>query len=195
MKCYFDKTKTINDKVINKSKIKENSQKILINSMGLFNCKIVKWHYFLIFYYNSEKKEYNVNQTIIDKAKNEVEILFYDPIEKVFRDKFHGLYQILKISDYSDLDKCLDYYRSKILDANILYNAKDKPIFHQEKEILDLFLKDFEYLKKRNVEEIKAYICELMNINGKLGVICKLNKIQFVKNPPKFDEIFLEKKK
>ena len=51
-----------------------------------------------------KKKEYNVNQTIIDKAKNEVEILFYDPIEKVFLDKFHGLYLILKISDYSDLE-------------------------------------------------------------------------------------------
>ena len=195
MKCYFEQTKTINDKVINKKKIKENCQQILINSMGLFNCKIVKWHYFLIFYYNNDKKEYNVNQSIIDKAINEVEILFYDPIKKLFLDKNHSHYPILKISDYSDLDKYFVYFRNNIIDSNILYKAIDKPIFQNEEETNKLFIKDFDYLKKQNLKDIKETICKFMDINGKLGRIDKLNKMPIFRMPPNFDHIFLEKKK
>ena len=148
MKCYFENSKTINDKAINKTIIKENCKQILINSMGLFNCKIVNWHYFLIFYYNKDHKEYNVNQSIIDKSINEVEILFYDPIQKLFLDKNHSDYPILKLSDNSDLDKYFVYYSNRVLDANILYKAMDKGILNNEKETNDLFLKDFAYLKK-----------------------------------------------
>ena len=149
MKCFFEKTKTINNKAINKTIIKENCQQLLINSMGLFNCKIVKWHYFLIFYYNNDNKKYNANQSIIDKSINEVEILFYDPIKKNFLDKKHSYYPILKISDYSDLDKYLVYYNSKVIDSNIVYKAIDKPLFQNIDETNKLFLEDFEYLKKK----------------------------------------------
>ena len=43
-KCYFNETKSINDKFVNKDKIKEKCKKILFNSMSMFDCKITQWH-------------------------------------------------------------------------------------------------------------------------------------------------------
>ena len=58
MKCFGRKSQ-INVNALNKTYIKEKMKNILINSMAFFNCKIDKWYYYLIFYYNKNDIEDN----------------------------------------------------------------------------------------------------------------------------------------
>ena len=84
MKCYFINS-DLNNNVIDKNYIKKSCRKILVNSMKLFNCKIVKWFYYLIFYYNPENKNENISKKNLDKCdKNNICYFFYEPKKKVF---------------------------------------------------------------------------------------------------------------
>ena len=84
MKCYFINSNLNND-TVDKCKIRRDCQKILINSMKLFNCKITKWYYYLVFYYNSKVPNENINQENLSKCeRNNIGYFFYEPIEKQF---------------------------------------------------------------------------------------------------------------
>ena len=86
MKCYFENS-VLNSKALDKIIIKEKCKKILVNSMKLFNCKIVEWHYILIFYYNSTNLKENINDENLKRCKeNGICFIFYDPVSQIFYD-------------------------------------------------------------------------------------------------------------
>ena len=91
MKCNFLKQKSLilmnlkNNNAFNKNYIKKSCRKILVNSMKLFNCKITKWYYYLIFYYNPKNINENINKKYLDKCdENNICYFFYEPKEKIF---------------------------------------------------------------------------------------------------------------
>ena len=56
--------------------------------MKLFNCKITKWYYYLVFYYNPNNKNENLSKKVINKCKlNDISFFFYVPIDKKFYNK------------------------------------------------------------------------------------------------------------
>lgn len=65
---------------------------ILVNSMGLFNCKINKWYYFLLFYYNKNYIENNdISIKMLELTYNsEIEFIFYNPEEYKFYNTIVG---------------------------------------------------------------------------------------------------------
>ena len=107
IKCYFE-TSILKENFVEKSYIKRSCRKILINSMKLFNCKITKWNYFLIFYYNPNNINENISKSNINKCKLKgISYLFYDPIEKKFYRKKGtktGCTTKLKINKISNLE-------------------------------------------------------------------------------------------
>ena len=201
IKCYFNQTNTINNKFINKTKIKDKCQKILFNSMILFNCKITKWFYFLIFYINKQNKEYNVNDAIINKCKGNIEILYYDPINKQFfsNDKTKPI-EILELYYNSNLDNHSATFSMDAIDIHSLYKVFDNPQPYNEEEIKKDFINDFSFLKikektnEKLLEKILEKIAKIMKIEGKLYLRHKLNDIKVIKIPPEKGVVFLYKK-
>ena len=112
MKCYFQNS-DLDDKFCNKCEIKKSCQKMLVNSMKIFNCKITEWYYYLIFYVNPKNKNENVKIANINKCeKNKIAYFFYDPVQKEFYNreqykKKNILRPInkLTLSDNANLDK------------------------------------------------------------------------------------------
>ena len=162
MKCYFDETKSLKQKARDKTIIKRNLQKILINSMYLLNCKINHWYYYLIFYYNPLLPKCNVNQKIIDDYKGIIEILFYDPLEKIFYDWEHSKITKLPNTDKANLDiikKNLGHYTLK---SKMDYTEN----IQNESENIKSFMEDFKFLKKKDEASIKNEISKIMKISG-----------------------------
>jgi len=190
IKCYFSKNETINDKFINKTKIKDACQNILFNSMTLFDCKITSWHYYLIFYYNKEKEEYNVNPLILSKCKDVVGILFYDPIEKIFYDVNYNPLNSLELDHVSDLDYIYSYYQMDVLDINEIPKFGE---IYNNAQLKDSFLKDFNFMGFNSVEEILKNIAKIMNIKGKLRLLHKSKYLSYFISPPIKSRIILYK--
>ena len=162
MKCYFNKTKSLKKKARDKKIIKRNLQKILINSMYLLNCKINYWYYYLIFYYNPQLPNCNVNPKIIDDYKGIIDILFYDPLEKIFYDWEHNKITKLPKTDNANLD---------IIKKNLgLFTLKSKIDYTEsiqnESEIIKSFIEDFNFIKKNDEASIRKEISKIMKISG-----------------------------
>ena len=152
MKCYGSNT-TLKEKVIDKNHIKDKLKNILLNSMILFNCKITKWYYFLIFYYNNKDTINNnllnikVLQTLYE---SNVHFLFYNPEENLFYQDLnkHDIKQI-ELDDNANLD----YNNDQLFNNyNFVYipNCKN---YNKELNYFDCinkFIKDFDYLKKED---------------------------------------------
>jgi hypothetical protein len=191
-KCYFNKTKTIKDKFINKTKIKNECQKILFNSMTLFDCKITQWYYFLIFYYNPKKSEYNANSLILSKCKDVIGILFYDPIQKKFYDNNYKPLYSLELNHISDLDYCYSYYQMDIMDFNKIPKLGE---IYNNIQLKDSFLKDFSFMKSNDIETILKKIAEIMKINCNLRLLHKNKYLSSFSIPPLKNRLILYKKK
>ena len=199
MKCYFKNTDLSKD-IVDKCKIRKDCQKILINSMKLFNCKITKWCYYLVFYYNSKDPSENINQNDLNKCeKNNIGYFFYEPIEKKFYYTVNDqkiLMDELNIDENADLDNCvinaIDYSNNNI-------NSELKIKMGKEiNEMKNSFVKDFSNLFNKNVSTL--YILY------RIGIILKLKDfdIKFISKfkfsnyyffPPDKDFIFLYKNK
>ena len=139
MKCYFRKS-ILKENVINKLTIREKCQKILVNSMTLFQCKITKWYYILIFYINDEITEENVNQENLEKCNFfNIHYIFYDPKKQIFKNSFGTEIKSLELTENSNLD----YYK-----INIEYYSRISEIIREEGNIqivgnLDNMIKSF----------------------------------------------------
>ena len=191
MKCYFQSTKSIKPKFRNKQKIKKACQEILFKSMALFDCKIIKWYYFLIFYYNTQDKTLNLNNSIIKQCRC-VEFLFYDPVNKNFYDRNYNQIEKLNLTLLSDLDNNLNSFQEEV-------NNIDK-VFSNVTEINDVnglknsFMKDFEYMKLKNVNKILNNIGKIMKINNKLSLNKAFYDVKYI-IPPEKNYVHLYKKK
>ena len=202
MKCYFDKSDLSND-VVDKCKIRKDCQKILVNSMKLFNCKITKWCYYLVFYYNSQDQDENTKQTNLTKCeRNNVSYFLYEPIEKNFYCVCEGVkirMSELDIETNANLDSCV--INAISFSKNIFDELK---IQIGKKEIIEMkqsFINDFDKGESKCKEQNKIYFL-LRDIRQKLELgnyeLTLHARFKFSNNyffPPDADYILLYKKK
>ena len=204
MKCYSGNS-LLNKDVLDKSKIKDNCKKMLVNSMKLFNCKIMEWHYFLIFYCNDKYKDENIDIKHINNCQmNKIAYFFYNPILKKFFDsnipQKRKEIKILKLTKESNLDYNIFNQKNVILEQDrILLNNVAIPVGENLIEMKESFIKDFSLLcenkKNPNIQDILQEI--KVNMNIACEILFKI-KIPFKKGyiiPPDEKHIFLYKKK
>ena len=204
MKCYFDNS-ILSDNAIDKLKIKDNCKKILVNSMKLFNCKIMKWHYFLIFYCNSKTPNENINIKNLNNCKMKgIAYFFYDPILKKFFDsnipQERKEIKALQLTEESDLDNNRFNIKNILLGQDkILLNNGSIPIGGNLIEMKESFIRDFKELCKDktnpNLQNILSQI--KINMNIKYEILFKM-KLPIAKGyiaPPDEKHILLYKKK
>ena len=199
MKCYFENSQLSNN-AIDKCWIRNNCQKILVNSMKLFNCKITKWYYYLIFYYNSEITNENISKINLDKCKkNDICYFFYEPKKKKFynfkKKKLINMTE-LKVNYKANLD-------TFVISEEKLYDFRKMKKIKMGKNTLEMkesFIKDFSEVFKldknnTNIIDILSIITKNINLkNFKLlfGMKCKFDKAFFFQPDKKY--ILLYKK-
>ena len=193
IKCYFKNSTSINDKFVNKQKIKKKCQKILLNSMALFDCKITNWYYYLIFYYNKNNPDYNVNESIIKKCRGTIEILFYEPVEKKFYDINKKHLEKLDLNFNSNLDNYMVTYSMFTIDKSDIFKI-DIPQPFDRSKLEQSFLEDLSFFKKNNFVDILKEIRDIMDIKGNLVLKYKLKVIKHINFPPMENFVFLYKK-
>ena len=194
MKCYFENSK-LNDSAINKRKIRKNCQKILVNSMKLFNCKITKWYYYLLFYLNKETKSENIDKINLDKCKNNnISYFFYDPLKQNFYLKNKKTEMVkLDIDSTADLDACV----TNVLNSSLNFLKEGKiEIGSNINDMRSSFKKDFSKIFK-DKNSILGILDKIKN-NLKLKdyTICFFAQFkfqQFYFLPPDNKSIFLYK--
>ena len=186
MKCYGENS-SLDKKFLNKIYIKNKLKKILINSMSLFNCKIVEWYYYLIFYYNPKDSMKNrLKYELYEKYSSSIECLLYNPEENIFYSSEYKQINELPLSPKANLDYNIEYlfnpdnysYKSTISkfsdDHNCYYNY------------LNEFITDLQILKEKNDEY------ETLNLNQ---IINKIKEILEIKDKEIFYETRLTLKK
>ena len=171
MKCYFENSE-LNKNTIDKAKIKEKCQQILVNSMKLFNCKIIKWYYILIFYYNSRNLKENISMKNIKKCiARGIAFIFYDPVVKVFYDSDRKtILTEITSSELSDLD---NYETNKIktsIDNDKIYNKNIRVNKRQLVDFENQFIKDLSNMTPEK-DKIESQLDEILkNIQEKIGL-------------------------
>ena len=192
MKCYFEETNNLQKRAYDKDIIKNNLKQLLINSMYLLNCKISHWYYYLIFYINKDNVQYKVKDSIIQKHKGDIEILFYDPLNKIFYDCNKNILTALQKTDNADLD-----IRKKCLEMNELNIKLNSYSIQNRIEIKNSFIKDFKFTGENSEENILKEISKIMQIQNK--IIELDSKIPIINNNiiryPDYNSLFLYKKK
>ena len=201
IKSCFENSKS-NENIFDKLYIKRTCRKILINSMKLFNCKITKWNYFLIFYYNPKNIKENVSKNILNKCKlKDISYLFYDPVKKEFyikeENKMININE-LKIDNISNLENNV----ADIDEFSYELPAKRKlEIGNKIMEMKQSFINDLSKTLKIN-EENPSIIIILSKIASIIGigdyllsfyVKCEFNKSMIC--PKKEKYVLLYKKK
>ena len=200
MKCYFENS-VLNSKALDKIIIKEKCKKILVNSMKLFNCKIVEWHYILIFYYNSTNLKENINDENLKRCKeNGICFIFYDPVSQIFYDSSRKkIIENIIPNQESNLD-CTKINAKKFsIDTNEILNKQGT--IHVGNKIIKMkesFIKDFKKICKEENPTIFDILKQLEKN------ICSLHKLYFgfqfplIKeyiSTPDNDSVYLYKKK
>ena len=198
-KCYFENSE-LNSNAVDKCWIRKQCQKILVNSMKLFNCKITKWFYFLIFYVNNKNKNENINEKNLEKCKkNDISYLFYDPAKKKFYNKRKKEINILKVTNKANLD-------SFVINEEKFYNLNRMGKIKIGRNILEMkeaFIKDFYKVfditnKEINITNILSMIAEKLNIKDYelwFHAKCYFNKLFFCPPNKKFVLLYKNKDK
>ena len=105
MKYYEKGVHLKNPEEFSKINLKENMKSILIHCFEEFNIKINEWHYFFCMYYNSKEKN-SYNKALVNTCnKNDIEYIFFDPINENFYDRdFNLIKGEIKVTYRSNLD-------------------------------------------------------------------------------------------
>ena len=198
MKCYGINA-SLKEKVIDKTYIKDKIKNILFNSMVLFNCKITKWYYFLIFYYNKNDDINNrLNLKIFQHLfESDVHFLLYNPEENSFyQDLDSKPIQEIKLDDKANLD----YNNAQLFNNyNFAYIPNCK---NYNKELnyfncINKFIKDFQFLsdetKKNPLGSILNNIKTILSRDELYFETC-LNFENKRIDYPDFNKIYLYKK-
>ena len=195
IKCYFEETTSLPLKAKNKLEIKRSIKKILINSMYLLNCKITSWHYYLVFYINKERKNYNVNKSMIeDMRKKNIEVIYYDPVNKAFYDINKKIITDLKLTSNSNLDEIKICYSKMSTNPSEIYEQKKRDV--EKEETQKNFIKDFNFLNQKNVDNIIKKILNIMEVkDGIYKLEYKISELPKVMLYPAKNYIYLYKRK
>ena len=193
IKCYFSETTNIPQKAKDKISIKSSIKEILINSMYLLNCKITSWNYYLIFYINKKRKNCNVDKSLIDELKNNIEVIYYDPVDKKFYDINKNIITNLKLTPIANLDNIRISFSEISINPIVLYQQKAQII--EEEKIEENFKKDFEYLNQKNVDNIIKKILSIMEVKeGIYELKYQIGKLPRIILSPSINYIFLYKR-
>ena len=201
MKCYFENS-DLNKHAIDRCWIKKNCRKVLVNSMKLFNCKITNWYYYLVFYYNSQSKNENINQKNIEDCRNnDISYFYYDPVTKKFyyphENKYKDLLE-LKFDKNADLDRNITNIENFSYNIGSLGKMK---IENNIQSITNSFVQEFKIALnlQKNVsiliilDKIKNKIDSDSRYNLLFHAKCNFNKSIFI--PPDKNHVFLYKMK
>ena len=172
-------------------------KEILINSMFLLNCKITSWYYYLIFYYNPNKNKCNVNEKVIKMAKN-VEILFFNPLNKQFFDIKLNELKKLELTNKANLDNFGLNFGNISLNLRGIYD-KDCNLIIGKDIIEKSFKEDFGFLinnaRNKNTVDIIEVILNIMEIKGENYILKhKIEKLPGIVTYPSYDFIYLYKR-
>ena len=189
IKCYFQETNSIDKKFTDKVLIKKNCQQILFKSMILFNCKITKWHYFLIFYLNPKRSNCNVNQSILNKCVNVVGTLFYDPVNKSFYNSQKMPIEKLEFNSKSNLDMNNSNMIMDSTNGDIIKKFND----YNDDILYENFKRDFDFMKCNNIDNILIKIGKIMKIYYPLKLLHQNIVPKIFITPPNKNKIFLFK--
>jgi len=197
MKCFGRKSQ-INVNALNKIYIKDKMKNILINAKGLFNCKINKWYYFLVFYYNKNDIENNnISIKFLQATYNsDIEFIFYNPEEHKFYNNIDGEIMELKLTNKADLD-----YNNNQIFNRINFKYKDNPNDYNAEakyfECIEKFIQDLGFLdedKQNPLNTILNKISKIVEKDGLYFETCLDYKNGIIDYPEK-NKIFLYKNK
>ena len=156
IKCY-NPNKNHNLTKITKYNIKDKIRKVLINSLLLFNCKIISWHYILILYLNNEDYEGEImNKDVVNHCQRKnIEFIYYDPVKKqFFKNNKKEIYKKLILNDKTNLEiaKISQYDYSKY-DTEILNKYK---LINYDIVMDDIkgFVQDFDFVGLKNAKQL-----------------------------------------
>lgn len=192
MKCYFEETNNLKKRAYDKDIIKKNLKQLLINSLYLLNCKITHWYYYLIFYLNKENAKYNVKDSILQKYKGIIEIVFYEPLEKEFYGCEKKKLTSLQLTDNSNLD-----IRKESVNRHVVKDEIDYQLSIQNKlDLTNSFIKDFDFIGEKDETNILKEISRIMEIqpkiiDSKFKTPINNDLIRY----PNYDSLFLYKKR
>ena len=183
MTAYKDQENGINLN-IKKEEIKEKISKLLIISKYFLGIKIVEFHYFIVGLYieedlNNIYKNYNEFKSYSHSLneyckKNDLEIIFYNPIDKQFYDSSKRLSEHINFTDNSNLFKCEQ--KNKI---NYLIN--ERYLNEKRKEEIDIEYQEFYNILNKGKEfDNNEYQINLDLFTKKLKSRLKINGIHFL---------------
>ena len=160
--------------------------------MITFDCKITKWYYYLIFYYNPDKKDCNLNSSILNKCKDTIGILFYDPVKLEFYDSNYHPINSLELDSISDLDMKNEYLQMEIINVNEIEKIRESI---NKSDLEKTFFQDFSFMKCDDLSQILRKIGKIMKIKNNLSLHYKLRDNKYIKVPPKNNYVHLYKQK
>ena len=164
MKYYERGTHLKNSQKLDKYNLKESLKSILLNTFIEMNIKIIEWHYFFCFYFNSQDKD-NYNKYLENTCnKYDIEYIIFDPYKEIFYSRdFKPINNEIKLSYRSNLD-CL----SSSNPYNIFNNNKILEYFASQRlnnvNILDEDFKIFDFEKKDIIDKLKILTKKMLNI-------------------------------
>ena len=193
IKCFFDTINELKENVRDKDIIKNSIMNILVNSMFLFNCKITKWYYILIFYLNQIPGQQfcNVKKSLIEGYKNIIEIIYYDPLKQKFYDLDRKELTTLPLNDIANLDLYKGNHSMDSLDKsrhpNITFDLPNKKI------VTNSFKEDLKFLGT-SIDEIYKNLSKIMNINNtKYYIKNRVSNIPDIPYAPEPNKIYIYK--
>ena len=172
MKMYSKNIKLNEEKrkKLNKEKIKNSLNNLLVQTLIKYNMIIQEWHYFLISYYNPINNYYN--DDLVKICENEgLEYLFYYPNKHTFYNKYFEEINKIKLTFNSNLDYSKDNNPNLIFanflnfESNVYEYCKISSLKKKLYDNANLFIKKCE--KKIELLEVNRY---LKNKIGKLSL-------------------------
>ena len=169
MKCYGEKS-SLDKKFLDKIYIKEKLKKILFNSISMFNCKIIKWYYYLVFYFNPNDSIRNqLKNDLFEKYSKLTQCLLYNPEKNIFYSNYKTEINELPLSDKANLD-----FNSEFLfnQENFIYKfitPKFDKVEIDYYNCLNMFIEKFQILKKNDCDKLN-----LKQILNKIKAILKI---------------------
>ena len=186
---FYEKTSGVSTEEkqkLDKLYIQNTCKKVLSNIYLNLGIKIETWHYILILYFNSKDETYNTSLVRICN-NNDLEYIFFDPLENKFYNKEKKQIKVLDLNFLTNLNdiefesnpiKC--FQETEIIKSYITKRNRDltKKISYKEKT--KKFIQDFENKYKVSFEnffkKIKNNFKNIKNIKVISFLNMELNK-------------------
>ena len=138
------------------------------------------------------EKKLNLKDSIIQKYKGIIEMIFYEPLEKEFYDSEKNKLTLLQLTDNANLDIRKDSVKRHVVKDEIDYELT----IQNQIDLNNAFINDFEFMGEKDETNILKEISRIMEIQPK---VINLESKTPINNDliryPDYDSLFLYKKK